>query len=130
MTFTPATASMAAASRILNSFRETKRMSRLVIDHFPAVNGVAGLHPKSSLAPFLFCGTFCSLAHLCRFLFGVVRQDIVDQGLVADVPLFCFVSKILSHLRINADRDELPSYLPKSRAAHAPHRPQLIVRHL
>ena len=54
----------------------------------------------------------------------VLRQDLVDEGLVADAPAAGFLPKLLEHTSVDANRDELPRRLPERRAAHPAHRAQ------
>lgn len=61
---------------------------------------------------------------------NVIREYLIDQGLVADVSTTRFLAERLEDARIDADCDQSARFVPDRRPSDSAHRLQLFARHL
>ena len=59
-------------------------------------------------------------------LTSVASQDFIDKGLISDAAPACFLTELIEHSRIDANRDQLARLIAEGRATDAPHRLQLL----
>jgi hypothetical protein len=58
----------------------------------------------------------------------VLCQYLIDEGLIPDPALTGFLPKLLEHVRIDTNRNELTRFVTQGRSANSTHRPQLLGR--
>jgi hypothetical protein len=58
-------------------------------------------------------------------LAGVLGQDLIDEGLVADAPPPRFFAELLEHSGVNTDRDQFSRLVAEWRPSDPSQRPQL-----
>src|SRR5688500_17994175 len=58
----------------------------------------------------------------------VLREDLVDQRLVAYAPATRLLAELIEYARVDANRDQLTRFVTERRATHASHRSELLGR--
>ena len=61
-------------------------------------------------------------------LLDVLRQHLVNQRLVADLPPPGFLTEVVQDVRVYSDGDQTPRRFAQRWATNTPHRPQLLGR--
>lgn len=60
----------------------------------------------------------------------VIRENVIDECLIADVSPFGFLTQTAQYISIESDCNELSGLVTKRRPPHTPHYAQLFIRQL